>query len=619
MSGLGNFIKGMFGNDNKAQNKPESEPVAPGELATVYSQSPDYLKAKEYYEAGDYDNADECINREHDIHPDSPYAGKLKAEILAAAGKTDSARQLMLWAIGVFENQGNECDEYYDAIESVLSEGFWNSTIAKAHSSYPLANKLVKKSPTATNFMYQGWFADFAGRHDLSVESYRRAMACKKGDDGWPSDDQVLCLFIYPSHLRAGEIDKAKAALAEAEERFPDSVFLHYVQAYELDREGRTDEAIDMILAKAYSKAADEEETNFSEDILKNIAIDHHDLVIRKIEAFAEGDDASPAALRLAYNMSAYTKATDFFRIRRKMLAKGIKIGEDAPLFESIAYYSIGAYDKALEQAEAAVKYSEKEKWEDGVDMAAAQQYEIYLRCLAAACQADAGDVDSAEAALRDLKKVDPTNPVTYFFHAVLLAERTNRGADIVKQAKAALALFDEPFSYGTHTCLYHLMKAHLQLGNTTEAQAYAQKIIEMEAGRDFFEREPYDEKPLKAYLPDLHTDKGECELYAPIAYAIMGKRKEAEAAINHMLCLSPMLEKTLCVNLITAAEACSILGMGDKAMDYVRKALHTGVFDLSPLEGNFMLEPLRQRDDWAAAMEEYKARHAKDINELVG
>lgn len=597
-------------NTTGTQNKSAAQPVD-------YTQSPDYLKALESFNTQDFDNAYEHLRKELGAHPDNPYAHALMGKIAREKGNPDIFAQAFKAAIKLFEEQKNECEEYYDVATDLLDYAIFMPHSDESTRDHALAEKLANKRPTPQNHTMAGYLLDWRGHHKEAVEHYNKALT-GNGED----DEVILCNFLYPSHLAAGDVDKAKAVLTEAESLGVYGLALRHAKAYDLDREGRLYDAIDICLDTAYRTRPDvgaaicEQDPRW-ENCLRGIAAADYSLVISKLEAFANEVDASPAVLRLAYDLSAFENAHDFFRIKKKMKAAGIEIGDVAPFYECSAYYHAGAFGKAHEAAEAAVQYIEKTNLENSPNEVFPRKQNITYLCSAALYLARSGNIAAAEAEFNNIKKIDPTNPDPYFWHTIALGSDPNdRFADIAKQAKAALTLFDEPMSYGTHMCLATLMTAHHRLGHTDQANAFAEKIIKMEDGHDFFMREPYDNgAPL--YYPDLHTRQGEAELYAPLAYAILGKREEALKAIDHMLAVHPVQGQTLAANYSTAAAAYAILGMDNEAIESLGKALELLPAVVDILETDRAFTHLHERGDWKAMIAKAKAANAAMLSEI--
>lgn len=96
-----------------AKNKSAAQPVD-------YTQSPDYLKALESFNTQDFDNAYEHLRKELGAHPDNPYAHALMGKIAREKGNPDIFAQAFKAAIKLFEEQKNECEEYYDVATDLL-------------------------------------------------------------------------------------------------------------------------------------------------------------------------------------------------------------------------------------------------------------------------------------------------------------------------------------------------------------------------------------------------------------------------------------------------------------------------------------------------------------------
>lgn len=582
-----------------------------------YSKSPNYVSARNLYEAGDAKAADKIIDKELKQHPKSPYAHKTKSDILVALGIwNEDVSHHVTTAIDLFEELGDESDEYYVAVENVLR---FVQVAPGLEARYAvMASDLAKHMPKARNLVLWGYFADAYRMRGKAIVAYKAAIKAKK-DNGDPSNDVIYGRHLIPSLLRAGNEDEARRTLDQAEIECPDGTETRFARAYMLDREGRYDEAIDICLETAF-RTNDDNENEDDDDIcehddkwanrLWDIADADYDLVISKLEKFADRADASPAVLQLAYNISSQNNPKDFFRIRRRMQAAGIEI-EDAGATDFHVYWTMQAYAKALEAADhwmadvrALPPSDERANWV------------ITIRCMKAACLGCLGNSQAAEAEFAAIEKEAPENDNVHYWHAFTQANYTLDFANCLAHAQKAQAL-DPDNDYAVHACTLFQMTSYYNTGRLAEAQDQARQILSLESQTD--DRQTDDDRIFR-YYPNLHTpaaNKYGGELYGSLAHAILGDKEQALKAIDDMLAQPNLAPEILQINLSIAADTCCVLGMEDEAFAYVGKSLEAGARDFTYLKCDPILAPLRQRPEWDELIRKYELRFSFEVEEL--
>lgn len=646
---------------------------------TDYTNSPDYVEAKEYYDKwrqrldslepqatcadkllDEYINkAAESIDRELEVHPNSPYAHSRKVYILRAQGQYTPDKTLtkhLMAALDLFEEQGEDCEEYHYLVEDVLGGYIPTDNISGLPAI--LAYTIAKKKPTAGNLVNWGFQAASNKMYSKALKAYRAALKAKREDDD-PDADAIYGNYIIPTIVHCGDIEEAKKVLAEAEMVCPDGIETRYAKVYFLALEKRYGEALDIILETIFlAEGDDDEDDEYNEYLQGNpnslkwlimiakISELAHDITIEKFEKFANRLDASKQALAYVTRMSR-GDAKNFFRLKKKCYQRGIQ-GDDERMGDEESeqriqfYWNAYAFDKVLTEVEKAEQRR--------ASLPPSEQTEMESDdCMKAVCLAAMGDIEAAETEVDDIEKQNPDNWRPLFMHAQILAKYTNRFAEASKLAEAALKFTDiyQYFNRNAYECTFLAMLSNFGCGNTADARLYAKDIIHIETDADAKNKEDNKEKDQKdekisSALPfpslshdetydETYNDKFGGYRYSCIAYAILGDKEKALKAIDVIQAIEnirakkPMhpteswSDEIKSDNYINAAMACCILGMPSEGMTYIGKALEAGEREFTYLDRNQILAPLREMPEWAPLMKQYKAKHTFEVEELEG
>lgn len=644
---------------------------------TDYTKSPDYVEDREYYhkwnqcvdspetedivddklEKEYINKAAESIDRELEVHPNSPFAHYLKVYIHKAQGNYTADKILtkhLMEALDLFEEQGDESEEYNNLVLDVMS-GYIPTD---KNSGLPaiLAYTLAKKNPTTGNLVRWGIQAANNKMYGKAIRAYRAALAAKREMDD-PDKDVIYGHYIIPTILHYGDIEEAKKVLAEAEMVCPDGRETCFARVYFLAIEKHYEEALDLILETIFlAKDDDEEDDEYNEYlqdnengfkwrfIIKYISEFAHDIAIEKFEKFANRLDASVQALIYATNLSR-GDAKNFFRLKKKCHMRGIQgddvcDGYDEEVERLQFYRDAYAFDKLLTEVEKIERMRENNPPSRIAEISMA--IDDYTR---AACLAAMGDIDAAETEINNIEKQNPDDWQPLFMHAQILAKYTNRFAEAAKLAEAAMELTDmyEHYNRNAYECTFLAMLSNFCCGNTGDARVDAKDIIRTEAAADEKSKEDNKEKdsedeiilsmepyPL-LWSNNTYSDRFSGYRYSCIAYAILGDKERALKAIDAIQAIEAIrAERTIGTsepypgeiepdNYIHAAMACCILGMHSEGITYIGKALEAGEREFTYLERNQILAPLREMPEWAPLMKQYKAKHTFELEELEG
>lgn len=563
--------------------------TAPALAQEDYQNSYNYRMAEESLYSGDYKNATAYIDAEIEQHPQSACAYIFNGDLFRRIHASASAGLFYSTAMMVSEDDRTQVEDY--GVAACLYADLLVNCLDKTDEAEAIIDAAVKKSPTTRMLIWQGWVAEENGHYDKAGKAFRAALKAHKKSaySGYTLDD--IYGYIIRSLLRAGNLTEAEKVIAEAEEScIFGALETKLCKVILLDMQGKDEEAVDLCLETAFRKRSDGKTLCDSEaggswiEKLEDLAFKNHDLVISKMEKFAEEKDASRnnvlwAAANYANDLNL---GRDVIRLCKKFSPDNF---ESNPAVAS-AYSHIFANNKAVEVYDKAI-----EKYPD--DKGLLEEKAMALASL--------GDIDAAEALLDTLIAADPANANAYCTRAKILLSYTPRHAEAAAYADSAVALSR------SKTVIRMLCNHHL--GDTGKAQADARAII-AEAGRQ-------QASPKSAELTSLHM-KSTPSPDVPYAYAVLGEKEKAIAALEKTLTPDVGLrEAPFYERFVKAAKVYSILGMADETLASLGKALEAGYRDFTCLESSPFYDIVRGRKDYADLIDTYRAKYRQEIESL--
>lgn len=555
-------------------------------------KSYNYQMALEFANNGKFRTAAERLEAELKDHPQNAAAYYLYGTIYENNDMYDKAGEYYATAIMLSESEPKS--EIYSRSVTAYAMLLYDEQNQDAQiQAEALLDEAVKKAPTSTLLLYQGWFATRNSNNVKAEKCYRAAIKANKKEDAWP-DDLLYGQYLIPSLLAQGKLADAEKALADVEKAEPDGEYSKLAKVALLDIKGRDDEAIDLLLNLAFripsgKTGALRDSKSFNadwKDKLTDLAYKNYDLVISKMEQFAKSPDASEVTLfyasRVANNRC---KFQDYIRLAK---------ADDPDYFPSDpiaanAYYYLYANNQAIEIYDRAIETNSTDR----------ADYANFLRTRKAECMARLGDIDGAEALLDSLAAASPSCSDAYHIHAKILSDYSSRLADAVAYADTALAIVGKN-SYKGALIAKQRMLCNESLGNHDAAVADAKAIIAYE-----------DSKKTSSLFScyKLH-DKSAVRFLSNAAYAILGQKDAAIQSINE--CLDPKadLDVPAFVRFLYAATTYSILDMPDETLNYLEKALQTGYRDFISIEGNPIFANIRDRKEFTSLLDTYRDKY---------
>lgn len=550
-----------------------------------YHNSYNYKMAEQYLNSGKYKDAASYIEAEIEQHPGSACAYILKGDIYYYNNMYDIAGTQYSTAMMVAEGDKSQVEDYGDA-----ATGYANllvSALNKKDEAEALVDAAVKKSATARLLLWQGWVADANGHYDKAYKAYRAALKANQKTNDYAPDD-IYGRYMIPCLLKAGNLTEAAKVLTEAEKAYPDGTATKLAKVNLLDMQGKDEQAVDLCLETAFRTTSGGDALCDTRagyawlDKLEDLAYKNYDLVIGKVEKFAKEKDASQGTLWAAANYAnTLCHGRDVIRLWKQYSPDDA----DSHYLAAMAYAEIFATNKAIEVFDKAIEKNPDER-------------SIVIN--KAKALATIGDLDGAEALLNSVAAAEPDNARAYSAHANILIDYTTRHAEAAAYADSAAAL---------GAGCYPRMISNYRLGNTDKAEADAETIIA--------EAEKIKAKPKTVDLSSLHK-KHTASIIVPYAYAILGQKEKAIAAINENLATDVNLSNgPFYDRYVEAAEAYSILGMADDVLANLGKALEAGYRDFTCLASSPFFDIVRDKQGYAELIDTYRAKYRQEIENL--